>query len=381
MADHAGAPTIPVSGKGSLAHAAATLEQLNEEAAAVRAQLATLRRDLAQVEQEFNAGPGAILRETNEQLVLAAMRAENIADAAIDRLGELARPGVGANLARLGNNVDQARVEYERGLQDLREANERLVIAALDSQQMETSALEAHRRQIAFLATVAHELRNPLMPLRLAAQMLDRARTDDVAHAKLQATIKGQVAQMTRLIGDLLDGSRISTGKFRLERTVVDLAEILQRAVETTRPGMDARGHRFTQETLAGKTPVLADTVRMVQVFGNLLENSSKYTREGGQISMRAVAGVRSVVVTIADNGIGITPAALPHVFDMFVRDAHATAVNEGLGIGLAIVRELVRAHEGTVVAKSRGKDLGSEFIVTLPLGAITMNAPAAALT
>jgi signal transduction histidine kinase len=219
------------------------------------------------------------------------------------------------------------------------------------------------------------------MPLRLAAQMLDRARTDDVAHAKLQATIKGQVAQMTRLIGDLLDGSRISTGKFRLERTVVDLAEILQRAVETTRPGMDARGHRFTQETLAGKTPVLADTVRMVQVFGNLLENSSKYTREGGQISMRAVASGRSVVVTIADNGIGITPAALPHVFDMFVRDAHATAVNEGLGIGLAIVRELVRAHEGTVVAKSRGKDLGSEFIVTLPLGAITMNAPAAALT
>ncbi|WP_354001666.1 sensor histidine kinase [Caenimonas aquaedulcis] len=252
-------------------------------------------------------------------------------------------------------------------------------MAALESQQLESTALEAQRRQVSFLATVAHELRNPLMPLRLAAQMLDRARADEAAHAKLQATIKGQVAQMTRLIGDLLDGSRISTGKFRLERTLVDLGDILDRAVETCLPGMDLRHHRFTREVQGGRMPVLADTVRLVQVFGNLLENSSKYTREGGRISLSAVAGPRTVVVTIADNGIGITPAALPHVFDMFVRDAHASEVNEGLGIGLAVVRELVRAHEGTVVAASRGKDLGSEFTVTLPLGAITAAAGAAA--
>jgi signal transduction histidine kinase len=104
-----------------------------------------------------------------------------------------------------------------------------------------TSAREAATRQMEFLATVAHELRNPLMPLRLAALMLDRARTDDAAHAKLQDTIKGQVAQMSRLIGDLLDGSRLSTGKFRLERTLVDLVGVLKRVVETCQPGIDER--------------------------------------------------------------------------------------------------------------------------------------------
>jgi signal transduction histidine kinase len=251
----------------------------------------------------------------------------------------------------------------------LRRANELLATAAADARRVEAVAVEAHRRQIAFLATVAHELRNPLMPLRLAALMLDRARTDDVRHAQLQATITGQVAQMTRLIGDLLEGSRISTGNFKLVRTVIDLNGALDRAVETCLPTMEGRSQRFERDTPPGPVLVLGDAVRLVQVFGNLLENAARYTGEGGGIKLRVVGRGNAVVVSITDNGIGISKIALPHVFEMFVRDAHATEMSQaGLGIGLAVVRELVKAHEGTVVARSEGEGQGSEFAVTLPM-------------
>jgi signal transduction histidine kinase len=254
-----------------------------------------------------------------------------------------------------------------RGL--LQEANAKLALADSASREVEATAFEAHRRQVEFLATVAHELRNPLMPLRLAALMLDRARTDDVAHAKLQATITGQVAQMTRLIGDLLEGSRISTGKFRLERRLIDVKGVLDRAMETCRPAMDERRHSFASAVPADPVMVLGDAVRLVQVFGNLLENSSKYTPAGGAISLRAEVRAGAIFVSISDNGIGISAKALPHVFGMFVRDAHASASNEGgLGIGLAVVRELVKAHEGSVAARSDGVDRGCEFTVVLPL-------------
>lgn len=251
----------------------------------------------------------------------------------------------------------------------LRAANEKLACADSASRQVEATAFEAHRRQVEFLATVAHELRNPLMPLRLAAQMLDGARKDDVAHAKLQATITGQVAQMTRLIGDLLEGARISTGQFRLERTLIDVKGALERAVETCRPAMDGRRHALTSEMPIGPILVLGDTVRLVQVFGNLLENSSRYTPDGGKISLRVAVRAGGVAISVADNGIGISAKALPHVFGMFVRDAHASAANEGgLGIGLTVVRELVKAHEGSVAARSEGLNRGSEFVVVLPL-------------
>jgi signal transduction histidine kinase len=273
-------------------------------------------------------------------------------------------------LALLREQLAEARRELALAPGDaLRRANEQLAVAQSDAKLVERVALEAQRRQVTFLATVAHELRNPLMPLRLAAQMLDGARGDAARHAELQATIIGQVAQITRLIGDLLEGSRIATGKFRLERTVIDFNAVLDRAIETCRPGMDARGHSFECSPPAGPVAVLGDKVRLVQVFSNLLENASKYTLEGGAISLRVRVAGRAVVVTIRDNGIGITEGALPHVFEMFVRDQHAAQVHEGgLGIGLAVVRELIKAHEGTVTAASPGENRGSEFVVMLPL-------------
>jgi signal transduction histidine kinase len=245
---------------------------------------------------------------------------------------------------------------------------DRLATALEQVHELEDAAAQAHRRQVAFLATVAHELRNPLMPLRLAAMMLGKARTDEVAFAKLQATIERQVAQLTRLIGDLMDGSRISTGNYRLERTMVDIDTVLRRVIETCTPALDARGHRFTYQPPAEPAVVLGDQGRLVQVFCNLIENSVKYTPEGGVVTLRAERRADVAVVSVSDDGIGITAIALPQVFNMFVRDAHATAFHEGLGIGLSVVRDLVKAHEGTVVATSGGADCGSEFTVTLPL-------------
>jgi signal transduction histidine kinase len=245
---------------------------------------------------------------------------------------------------------------------------DRLETALAQVRELEAAAAETHRRQVSFLATVAHELRSPLMPLRLAALMLERVRTDEVESAKLRATITRQVAQIDKLIGDLLDGARISTGHYRLERTVVDIDTVLTRAIETCASVLDARNHRLAYERPAQPTLVLGDEARLEQIFCNLIENSAKYTPEGGAIAVRTSGGPGVAVVTVSDNGIGITASALPQVFNMFMRDAHATIFHEGLGIGLSVVRDLVRAHEGSVVATSLGLNHGSEFTVTLPL-------------
>ena len=351
-------------GAGDVEQATRTLGLLNAQADALRVELLALRQDLAQAECHFRSARGTQLLEANQQLVLAAVRAQTIADTAKSSLAELAR-----SILPAAGGTAFASAAQERQVRDLREANEKLVLAVLRSQALEAEAQEAHRRQVTFLAMVAHELRNPLMPLKLAAQLLDRARLDEQLLLKLQATINGQVAHMTRLIGDLLDGSHISTGKFRLQLGIVDICTVLEGAVETCRTVMDARHQRFTSAVPASPLHVHGDAMRLVQVFGNLLDNASKYTPEGGTISLHAVARSGVLAVTILDNGIGITAQLLPQVFELFVQDAHAKVLNRsGLGIGLAVVRELVEAHGGLVVATSGGTDLGSRFVVSLPL-------------
>ena len=352
-----------------VADAIGVLARLQGEADTVRSELLGLRQQLTQVERDFAARRGAELLEANEQLVLAAMRAQEIADAARSKLDELLASDTLGVPAGASSSPEPASAEPAPDARDLREANEQLVLAALSAQDREATAQAAYKRQIAFLATVAHELRNPLMPLRLATHMLSRARTDEAGHNKLQATISGQVAQITRLINDLLDGSRISTGKLRLERTLVDLSDIIDLAVDTSRPAMEARNHRFSTVMPPAAIKVLGDPARLTQVLSNLLGNACKYTPEGGKIALQAAVTGDAVLITVVDNGIGITAQALPHVFDLFVQDARAAKLSPGgLGIGLAVVRELVNAHEGQVVARSAGPDLGSEFVVTLPL-------------
>lgn len=330
----------------------------------MRAELMALREDVARVERDFSVARGAQLLEANQQLVLAALHAQAIADAARGSLAELARSSLQPPAAPAPVPADHA-----GQLRDLRDANEKLVLAVLSSQALEADAQEAHRRQITFLAMVAHELRNPLMPLTLAAQMLDRARLDEQLLMKLQGTIQRQVAHMTRLVADLLDGSRVSTGKFALQHDIVDLRDVLHRAIDTCRVVMDTRHQQFTNEPCAFAVMVRGDAMRLVQVFGNLLDNASKYTPDGGAIALRVVLQGSTVAVAISDNGIGIAAPMLSRVFELFVQDPHAVVANRsGLGIGLAVVRELLEAHGGSVTAASAGQGLGSEFVATLPL-------------
>lgn len=357
-------------GERGVAAASRTLALLNRQVDEVRAELQVLREELVSVRRDFGAIPGAQLLEANEQLVLAAMRSQAAADVARRRLGELTRLAAGLPAGHGSTSSELARAEYQTRVQDLREANEQLVMAALSSREIEADAEESHNRQIAFLAMAAHELRNPLLPLRLAAQLLTRTRTDEQL-VQIQDTINSQVGQMARLIGDLLDGSRVSTGKFRLQRAHIGLRAILDIAIETCQPAMAARQHRFLPVLPSELPSIYGDSSRLVQVFSNLLENAAKYTPEGGEISLAVVVAGDMVNITVADNGIGITEQALPHVFELFVQDDHATAHNQGgLGIGLAVVGELVSAHGGSVVATSAGVNQGSRFTVTLPLGA-----------
>lgn len=264
-------------------------------------------------------------------------------------------------------------------LGDLRAANESLVLAALTAQHAETQAQEAYQRQVKFLAMVAHELRNPLTPIRTAAELLERAHASDQALLmRLQGIIKRQVDHMTRLVEDLLDGSRISAGKFRLQRSTVELGDTLGIAVDACRPALDRKHHLLVIDLPPAPFTVLGDPVRLAQVFTNLLDNACKYTHEGGEIGLSVAVQGSNAVITVSDNGIGMAPHTLTHVFDLFAQNADALAVHSGgLGIGLAVVRELVEAHGGTVVARSAGSEQGSQFVVTLPGGASEPDGPA----
>jgi signal transduction histidine kinase len=177
------------------------------------------------------------------------------------------------------------------------------------------------------------------------------------------------VALVARLVDDLLDGSRVSAGKFRLECSTVEMTGVLSLAVETCRPAVAARSQRLSIHLAPAPLLVLGDPLRLGQIFSNLLDNASKFTPKGGEISLTAVVLDRTLQVTVSDNGIGIMSDALPNIFELYMQDEYAVAHHSGgLGIGLAVVRDLVEAHGGAVAARSPGRDLGSDFTVSLPM-------------
>jgi signal transduction histidine kinase/ActR/RegA family two-component response regulator len=229
---------------------------------------------------------------------------------------------------------------------------------------------EADRRKDEFLATLAHELRNPLAPIRNSVYILRLTAANDPS-AYLYEIMQRQVDYMVRLVDDLLEVSRITRGKIELRRERVDLCAIIQAAVETTRPHIESARHELTIELTAKPLLLEADTVRLVQVFANLLNNATKYTDEGGRIWITALQEEDRAVVSVRDNGAGISAAALPRVFDMFMQsDATKGRGGGGLGIGLTLVRTLVEMHGGSVNARSDRLGKGSEFVVQLPLSA-----------
>lgn len=275
-----------------------------------------------------------------------------------------------ASMQRPLTRVELALADYERLNAQLREANEHLLVAALGAQELHDAAMQAHRRQTEFLARVAHELRRPLGPISNAVAVMGQVAPNEVTLPRMRAIIDRQVIQMTRLVNDLVDFTRVGTGKLRIARELVDIVDIVDAAIDLSRPAMDTRLQSLVVEVPSCALQLQADPVRLTQVLSNLLDNASKYTPNGGEIRISVAQVDDALMVTVSDRGIGMTAEALPTVFEPFVQDAHAITFNgTGLGIGLTVVRELVEAHGGKVVASSAGSGLGSEFVVTLPLG------------
>jgi len=224
------------------------------------------------------------------------------------------------------------------------------------------------RRKDEFLATLAHELRNPLAALYSAAQLMIRAEQKPAVAAIARDALNRQVDLMTRLLDDLLELARITHGRLQLRRSVVPLQEAVDAAIETCRPMIDAKRHSLTIERAPETLWVDADPVRLAQVFSNLLTNAAKYTDAGGAIRVSLREQSDRAVVTVADSGIGLSAEALSRVFEMFSQLKPALERSEGgLGIGLSLVKRLVELHDGSVEASSAGIGCGSEFIVTLP--------------
>jgi signal transduction histidine kinase/CheY-like chemotaxis protein len=228
---------------------------------------------------------------------------------------------------------------------------------------------EADHKKDEFLATLAHELRNPLAPIRNALQIMRLSGKPEV-HENARNIIERQLGQMVHLVDDLLDVSRISQGKVELRLELADVANAVQAAVETSRPWIEAGKHDLeVRLPLAQTLMVQADVTRLCQIVSNLLNNAAKYTPDGGRILVSAQREDGMAVVTVKDSGVGIPPAMLPRVFDRFAQvDRHSERAQGGLGIGLALVKQLVAMHGGEVDARSDGPGQGSEFAVRFPL-------------
>jgi PAS domain S-box-containing protein len=233
---------------------------------------------------------------------------------------------------------------------------------------VEDELREADKRKNEFLATLAHELRNPLAPIRNGLEILRLTQSGEMAE-RARNMMDRQLQQMVHLIDDLLEVSRITRGKIQLNRTPIDLTAALQSAIEMSKPLFDAAGHELTVEITAKKLIVDADLTRLAQVFGNLLNNAAKYTNPHGCIRLSVVPNGEQVRVVIRDNGIGIAPEMLPRIFEMFAQvDQASHHAQGGLGIGLCIAKRLVEMHGGSLTARSEGLGTGSEFTVQLPL-------------
>ncbi len=251
-----------------------------------------------------------------------------------------------------------------------------------ERKRTEEELAEANRRKDEFLAMLGHELRNPLAPILNTLHALRQDKAATPAQQQAVGMIDRQVRQLVRLVDDLLDVSRITRGKIHLRKERAQLSTVVNHAVETARPFINARRHHLAVSLPAESVWLEADPARLAQVFANLLNNAAKYTEPGGHIWLTAQREGNEAVVRVKDTGIGILAEMLPRIFDLFTQaDRSLDRAQGGLGIGLTLVRSLVQMHEGTVTAVSEGFGKGSEFVVRLPVvpevGGLKPEAPA----
>jgi signal transduction histidine kinase len=280
-----------------------------------------------------------------------------------------------SNRALLAEVMERRRAEQK--LHELNESLDRLVIERTHSlQQLEAELRDASRRKDEFIATLAHELRNPLAPVRSAVRVLQLQGGDTAESQPAKQIIARQIGVMARLIDDLMDVSRINQGRIELQREIVDLATVLELAVEATRPHMEESGHELALVLPDAPVVLHADVTRLSQIFVNLLTNAAKYTDQGGRIELAARHDDGAVKVTVRDNGIGIAEENLRSLFVMFAQVEGALSRSRGgLGIGLSLVKHLAELHGGSVEAHSPGLGAGSTFTVSLPLAELALSA------
>jgi PAS domain S-box-containing protein len=237
-----------------------------------------------------------------------------------------------------------------------------------ERKRIEAALRDADRRKDEFLATLAHELRNPLAPIRNSIHIM-RESTSAEAHDRARAVIERQLDQLVHLVDDLLDVGRISLGKIELRKELIDIATLIDNAVDTSAPLIDSRRHRLSIELPERPITIDADMTRMTQVVSNLLNNAAKYTPPGGSITLRVTTDTGMVSISVSDTGIGIPAEMLPQVFEMFTQVNRTLDRSQGgLGIGLALVRQLVQMHGGSVEGHSDGENRGTTVTVRLPV-------------
>ncbi len=264
--------------------------------------------------------------------------------------------------ARLGGADSGQVAVFLRDVTEEKARNEAL-------QQLADDLAATNRRQTEFLATLAHELRNPLAPVRTGLDLLRIGADKPSVLARVRPMMERQINHLVHLVDDLLDLARISSGKVELKMVDVPLTDVLQRAVEMSLPGIEARRHAFRLDIRDRDLVVHADATRLAQVVGNLLSNAAKYTMEGGSIVLEARREESQVRIAVRDNGIGIPAEALPNIFDMFTQvGRHPEQEHGGLGIGLHLVKQMTELHGGSVHAESPGAGQGSAFVIVLPL-------------
>jgi signal transduction histidine kinase/ActR/RegA family two-component response regulator len=269
--------------------------------------------------------------------------------------------------------------EIGRRAQALEESNRALQQEMAERREAEKALLAADQRKDEFLATLAHELRNPLAPLRNALEILRTAGGEADTLRCARDMMERQLRQLVRLVNDLLDVSRITTGKMALQRERIVLQDVVKSAVEAAEPLIQARQQRLAVALPPEPVVLFADFTRMAQVFLNLLNNSAKFTAVGGSIAFSAQLKEGELIITVTDTGIGIETAMLPVIFDMFAQvDRALERSNAGLGVGLTLVKHLVELHGGSIVAHSEGLGRGSQFSVRLPVVASRGDAPTA---
>lgn len=267
---------------------------------------------------------------------------------------------------------DFARAEHEARLRELSSANHELLRAAQVAQQLKVHAEEAHQRQIHFVAKAAHAMRTPLSVIKSTTSRLRQPGAEAAVSPRHQEVLHRQVAHLARLIDDLLDGSMVGGGEFKLDRSVAHLDAIVSAAVDTCRHTLDARSQSLHLRLATPEALLEADSLRLTQVFSNLLIDASRRAPEQGSVWVSTEVVGSEAVVTFRNDGNGIASETLPHIFDLFVLEDHVPSDDPGLGIGLAVVKELAKAHGGDVHAGDIPGDRGSWFTVRLPLHAPT---------